>query len=410
MRILEVLTYYRPHISGLTIYVERLSKALARMGNQVTVFTSQYDSTLPESERRDGVQIVRVPVAFRVSKGVIMPRFGPTAWKMVSDADVVHLHLPQFDAPGVAVRGRLMRKPVVLTYHSDLRLPKGAFNRVAEQVVGVMNRAAGSLSDAVVTYTYDFGTHSPFLSRYLDKKLHVISPPVELIPADDAKVGSFLSKYDLRGKRLIGISARIAAEKGIEVLLRALPLILEKHPDAQVIHANPDALGEESYLNRLEPFFEQYKDNYRLLGALSGDDLSAFYRALDCLVICSINNTETFGLVQIEAMVSGTPVVSSDLPGVRQPVVLTGMGEVTPVGDHTALAQAIGRILDNKSAYLRSSELIAESFASEATASAYMDLFHDLQSGTVVKKTVEPAVYDNLRTMRDQHEASGTTL
>jgi hypothetical protein len=86
------------------------------------------------------------------------------------------------------------------------------------------------------------------------------------------------------------------------------------------------------------------------------------------------------------------------------------MGEVTPVGDHTALAQAIGRILDNKSAYLRSSELIAESFTSEATASAYMDLFHDLQSGTVVKKTVEPAVYDNLRTMRDQHEASGTTL
>jgi glycosyltransferase involved in cell wall biosynthesis len=327
---------------------------------------------------------------------------------MVRDADIVHLHLPQFDAPGVAIRGKLMGKPVILTYHSDLRLPDGPLNRIAEQVVNVMNRLAGSLSDAVVTYTYDFGTHSPFLSRYLDRKLYVISPPVELFPVDDKIVNNFRSMHDLVGKRVIGISARIAAEKGIEVLLRALPLILERHPDAHVIQANPAALGESAYQTMLEPLFEQYKANYHLLGPLFGADLSAFYRSLDCLVMCSLNNTETFGLVQIEAMMSGTPVVSSDLPGVRQPVMLTGMGEVTPVGDHNALADAIVRILDNRESYQRPSKIIADSFDPDASAAEYIDLFQKLLNGDKGGRTVEPGVYRNLRIMKDGYKTAGT--
>lgn len=105
MKILEVLTYYRPWVSGLTIYVERLSRALVELGHDVTVLTAQYDSDLPRYEVMDGVKIVRIPVLLRVSKGVIMPEFGPMAWKLAHRTDVIHLHLPQFDAPGVATRG-----------------------------------------------------------------------------------------------------------------------------------------------------------------------------------------------------------------------------------------------------------------------------------------------------------------
>jgi glycosyltransferase involved in cell wall biosynthesis len=189
------------------------------------------------------------------------------------------------------------------------------------------------------------------------------------------------------------------------VLLRALPRVIEKHPNTTVIHANPAALGESAYMAMLEPLLEQNKENYQLLGGLSGTDLSAFYQSLDCLVMCSLNNTETFGLVQIEAMMSGTPVVASDLPGVRQPVTLTGMGEVTPVGDDQALAEAINRILDDNKPYLRPADAIAESFMPDAAASAYMDLFRALQSGTVGRRTKEPAAHDRLRRMRDSYAA-----
>ena len=62
MRILTVLTYYRPHTSGLTIYAERLARAFARRGHQVTVMTTQYDQSLPLAETLDGVRVIRVPV------------------------------------------------------------------------------------------------------------------------------------------------------------------------------------------------------------------------------------------------------------------------------------------------------------------------------------------------------------
>jgi glycosyltransferase involved in cell wall biosynthesis len=143
MKILEVLTYYRPWVSGLTIYVERLSKALVAQGHEVTVLTSQYDPALPQYDVLEGVKIVRVPVAARVSKGALMPGFGPMAWKLAGRTDVIHLHLPQFDAPGVALRGRALGKPVVLTYHCDLQLPGGLFNRLVDRVVLGMNQLAG---------------------------------------------------------------------------------------------------------------------------------------------------------------------------------------------------------------------------------------------------------------------------
>ena len=82
MKILIVLTYYRPHISGLTIYAERIAKAFARRGHQVTVLTSRFEKNLAADELDEDVRIIRAPVLMRLSKGVIMPTFGwlPANW------------------------------------------------------------------------------------------------------------------------------------------------------------------------------------------------------------------------------------------------------------------------------------------------------------------------------------------
>ena len=380
MKILIVLTYYRPHTSGLTIYAERLARGLAARGHQVTVLTSRFDRSCPIEALEDGVRVVRAPVLFRVSKGVIMPTFGWLATRLVREHDVVSVHLPQFDAPGVVARGRLMGKPTTLTYHSELELPPGPFNWTVNQVVHVMNRLAGLLTDRVVAYTRDFADHSPFL-RTFGRKIAVIPPPVELPEVGPGAVAAFARVHGLNGTGpVIGMAARLAAEKGVEVLLHALPRVLEVYPGTRVLFAGQHrgVMGEDVYARRLEPLLRQHEERWEFLGVLKPLQMAAFYPNLTCVVVPSLNSTETFGLVQVEAMLCGTPSIASDLPGVRQPVLQTGMGEVVPVGDSGGLAEALIKVAGGKAAYVRPREEIADRWNTGRTAAEYEALFERL--------------------------------
>lgn len=382
MKILIVLTYYRPHTSGLTIYAERLARGLTARGHDVTVMTSHthVSRSHPVDTVEEGVRVVRVPVLFRISKGVIMPTFGLWATRLVLEHDVVCLHLPQFDAAGVAARGRLFGKPTTLTYHCDLKLPPGLFNRVVNQVVHGMNRLAGRLTDRVVAYTQDFADHSPFLQRFSDK-IEVIPPPVELPEIGDGAIAAFHKMHNLGGdKPVIGMAARLAAEKGVGVLLNALPRVLEEYPDARVLFAGQyrDVMGEEAYAQRLARLFQKYEDHWTFLGVLTPLQMAAFYPNLDVIVVPSLNSTESFGLVQVEAMLRGTPSIASNLPGVRQPVEQTGMGEVVPIGDSEALADAIIRVVSNREEVVVPREEIERRWSTERTAAEYEALFERL--------------------------------
>jgi len=379
MKILLALTYYRPHISGLAIYVERLAYALANRGHQVSVLTSQYDRSLQRDELVDGVRIIRVPVAFRVSKGVVMPTIGIEASRQVRAHDVLSLHLPQLDAAGIALRGRLMRRPTLLTYHCDLRLPEGAVNAVANLVVNLANRAAAAFAHGVVAYTEDYALHSPYLSRYM-KKLHVISPPVEVHHADEQAVADFVRRHRRTDGPAIGMAARLATEKGVEYLLQSLPRILERYPKAEVLFVgqHENVLGEADYARSLKPLLERFGEHWQFLGMLDAPAMSAFYRACDVTVLPSVNATESFGLVQIEAMMCGTPAVASNLPGVRQPVLTTGMGKIVPLRDAEALAQAVLEVLDNRKSFQGDPAAIAERFSPDRTAEHYEEVFTEL--------------------------------
>lgn len=382
MKILTVLTYYRPHTSGLTIYAERLARAFAQRGHQVTVMTTQYDPSLPLEETMGGVKVLRVPVAARISKGVIAPTFGFVATKLVAQHDVVQLHLPQFDAPGVAFRARLFGKPAVLTYHCDLQLPSGLFNRFVNAVVDFQNNMAGILANHIVTYTQDYADNSPYLSRYASK-LTPILPPVELPPPLPSAVEAFAQQHHIRERRpVIGMAARFAAEKGVEVLLDALPIILQKYPQAQVLFAGTyqNVMGEQAYYDRLIPRIREYEiaGHWTFLGNLDPVQMAAFYPNLDVLTVPSLNSTEAFGLVQIEAMMNGVPCVPSALPGVRQPVMMHGMGRVAKIGDAVSLAESILEVLDEPQKFKGDVDSIRKTYNPDSIAQEYEKLFERL--------------------------------
>lgn len=382
MKILTVLTYYRPHTSGLTIYAERLARTFVKRGHQVTVMTTQYDKRLPREEMMDGVRVLRVPVAVRVSKGVLAPTFGLVATKLVWEHDVVQLHLPQFDAPGVAFRARLFGKPAILTYHCDLDMPPGLFNRIVNAVVHFQNNMAGILANHIVTYTQDYADNSPYLSRYKNK-LTAFLPPVELPPAEPGAAETFAAARRTGELRpVIGMAARFAAEKGVEVLLDALPKVMEKYPRAQVLFAGQfeNVLSERAYAERLMPRIREYqaKGQWTFLGVFSPQQMTAFYPNLDALVVPSLNSTEAFGLVQIEAMLHNVPCVASALPGVRRPVQMHAMGKVVPIGDSSALAEALISIFAEKEKYRCDTAALAKLYDPDTVAQEYERLFAKL--------------------------------
>ena len=363
MRILVALTYYRPHVSGLTLYAERQARALAARGHDVTVLTSRYDARLPLDERRDGVAIRRVPVAARIGKGVVMPTIGWHATREVWRHDAVILHLPQLDAAGIAARARLFGKPAALVHHCDLHLPGGMVNRLAERVVTTANQVAARLATHVVAYTQDFAATSPLLRNHAHK-LHVALPPIEA--PDDEPVSH------RPARPVIGMATRFAAEKGIDVLLEALPALLARHPDACVRFAGQvhDVWGEEALRARLLPRIATLEraGRWQFVGALEPAAMPGFYRDLSMLIVPSLNSTETFGLVQIEAMLQGVPVVASDLPGVRQPVAMTGFGRVVPVADAQALAEAMADVYEHPPVPRLSRADLVRQFSPDANA------------------------------------------
>ena len=381
MKILIVLTYYRPHISGLTIYAERIAKAFTARGHQVTVLTSRFDQSLPGEEVTDGVRIVRAPVLLRLSKGVIMPTFGALANRLVKEHDVLQLHLPQFDAAGVALRGRLLKKPTVVTYHCDLELPPGIFNRIANTAVLLMNDLAAKFTHRIVTYTQDYADHSSYTRKYLHK-VRVIPPPVDMPQVSPAEILEFAKQHNLGGRKpVIGMAARFATEKGVEVLLRAIPTILNSYPQAlfQFVGPYQNLIGEEQYLQRLQPEIEKYEStgNWKFLGSMSPAEMSAFYSNLDLLVVPSLNSTEAFGLVQIEAMMHGVRCVTSDLPGVRQPVRSHGMGSIFPIGDSSELSRQILLAL-KKNAVIENAYTDFSVYSPDKIAEAYEHLFDEI--------------------------------
>lgn len=382
MHVFIGLTYYRPYFSGLTIYAERLARALVRRGHRVTVLTARFDKDLLAREICEGVQVIRSDVLLRISKGVIMPALPRQAWQIASQADVVNLHAPQLDAALLALISRLKRKPVVLTYHCDLHLPSGLVHNAANLASNFVNHISARLANAIVTNTRDYAESSPFLQAYLEK-VHPILPPVELAQVSEADIRDFRVKAGIQPEqRIIGMAARLASEKGVEFLVQALPAVLEKHPHARVLFVgqHENVLGEQDYAHKLAPLIQELGEHWTFMGILTEQELAAFFMEAELTVLPSINRTESFGMVQVEAMSCGTPVIASNLPGVRVPVMMTGMGRIVPPRDPASLAQAIIDILDHRDSFRQEPYSIAERFSPQAVALQYEQLFEELLS------------------------------
>jgi glycosyltransferase involved in cell wall biosynthesis len=373
MRILSTLTFYLPHWTGLTVVARRLAEGLADRGHSVTVLTSRHDPHLADRERLNGVRVVRVPTLGRLSRTVVMPTFPLVLLREVARADVVHVHTPMPEAPLIAGIARLLGKPVVITHHGDVVMPSwGALNRVIQRVMDAVTMRGMRWADAVVVHTADYRDHSAFLAP-VAAKIEAIYPPVVLPAPRPDSVDRWRMELGLGGRRVVGFAGRFVEEKGFDFLLRAMPLLRDRLPDVHFLFAGEMDVPYEHFAQRCRPWLEPQRGAITALGLLADPQRMADFYAL-CDVFVLPSRTDCFAIVQVEALLSGTPLVTSDIPGAREVVRATGAGLLVPAGDPPSLAAGIAQVLDDPDRYRPQQAVVRTVFDPDRSISEYEDL------------------------------------
>jgi glycosyltransferase involved in cell wall biosynthesis len=374
MKILIGITYYWPNVSGLSAYVKRLAEALVKKGYEVTILTSRHDKSLPKKQIINGVTIVRSHVGVTVGKGVIMPFLLFDIIRLAKNHQVINCHLPQFESFLFALVGKISNKTVILTHHTDLSGWKGWSNRMAELFLWLGQLMAAWMADVIIPYTKDYANHSWFL-KIFKKKLRFAYPPITIYK-NDAKLAKQWQKKIGQPKYVIGFAGRVAKQKGIPYLINAVPLLAKNFSSFKIVFAGPynQVIGEK-YYNEIAPLVKKFRKHLTFLGSIPENKMATFYQMCNVLVLPSDDRLESFGIVQVEAMLCGCPVVATDLPGARIPVTLTKMGIVVPAKNELALANAIITIIKNNQKYKVSKQKIKKIFDFNKTVNEYEKIF-----------------------------------
>lgn len=362
------VTYYPPHRTGLSLYVQRTMEALAARGHRVTVVTSRFSPDLPLDTVEHGVRVLRLPSLVRISRGQVMPGFPRAAAAVLAEADVANVHTPMLETPLVARLAERASVPLVLTHHGDLVLPTGAANRAIEAIVAAGFQHAARRARRIVAYTEDYRRHSPWLVPVADRVTPVYPPIVAAHPGPGA--AAFRRMLGAGEGPLVGYAGRFVEEKRPDLLLRAALQLRRRWPHLRVAFAGQYLMPYERFFDQCAPMVHALGESVRFLGLLEDPQaLADFYAACDLLVLPSA--TECFGLVQAEAMLCGTPVIATTIPGARVPVQVTGMGRLVPPRDATALAGAIQEVLTDPDRYRRTRAEIEAIFQQDQIVDQY---------------------------------------
>lgn len=363
MKILFVLTYYKPYWTGLTRYAARVAEGLVKRGHQVSVVCTQHDKALAKKELIEGVKVCRVPSISRISRSQLSPLFVFKAGQLIREADAIIVYFPLAEIILIALVAKIFRKKLFLVHNGDLVLPQGFVNRLLEKIFYLTTSWAIGLADKVIVLTEDYSEKSPLLSKFKNKWEVILAPCAIGNPSLKDKL-EFRKKNKLTNKKLIGFCGRFVEEKGADFLLEAIPRVVSEIPNAHFVFVGEYKISYENYWQKIQPLIEKYKKQITLLGLVEDrKKLGAFYSCLEVFVLPS--RTDCFPVVQVEAMLSGTPVVCADIPGARWVVKHTGMGLLARPRDPQSLAEAIIKVMKNRQKYVRPREEIEKIFAYE---------------------------------------------
>ena len=348
MKILFFSPYFYPYISGVTVSSKRILDYLKK-NNDITILTFLFNRNPDKDVNLNKLNVIQVPYLFKISKGFISPQSIIYFLKFVKNSDLIILSQPNFEGLLLALIAKVLGKKIISIFHCQVFLEGNILSKIVNFVLNISMKTQLNLSDKIVVYTKDYIDSLPYFKKLVNKTVDVL-PPIKKYSSDK----EFLNKLlKLKGNQIwIGYAGRISVEKGIEYLVEAVHnIVIPVKTGIQIIFAGPygaDVAGENYYYSKIISLLKKYKIKSLFLGNLRSDNLGAFYKSIDILALPSINQTEAFGMVQAEAMMNGTPVIASNLPGVRMPIKLTRMGVITEPKNAKQISRTILSILEKK--------------------------------------------------------------
>lgn len=335
LRICHLGKYYPPAPGGIESHLQTLARAQAQLGLEVSVYCVNHESGRTVQEDDEAVRLTRFGRLGSVSKQDFCRDLVPSLRRV--EADIVHLHVPNPTMTLALLRAR-PRLPLVVTYHSDI-----VKQRVLRMLFRPFERLAFRGVRAVLPTSPLYPAGSSFLRSYEDR-LHVLPHGIDLSPylnpTAKAQVEAEAIRARYPGPRWLGCG-RMVYYKGFVNAVRALVevpgtlILVGDGPDRPLLEAEAERLG--------------VSDRVVFPGKLPHAlDLVPYYLAAEAFWFPSNARSEAFGLVQVEAMASGCPVINTEIPhsGVSWVSPHERTGLTVPVNDPKALAAAARRLLE----------------------------------------------------------------
>jgi glycosyltransferase involved in cell wall biosynthesis len=324
-----VVNYYHPYLSGVAQTAKVVAEGLTERGFAVAVVTAQYDDRLARREQLNGVDVFRAPIIRKIGRGFLSPALTRIAREVARRSRMLHVHLPMLEA-ALLVRG-IGETPVMSRYHIDLWMPTSPLSAAVTRVVNASVSRALRASVAVTVNSHDQIVQSVHRETLARANLQALPAP-----CTDRRGGT--PRFRETPGRHIGFLGRVVPDKGIDALVRAFRRIDD--PQARLLIAGDytDVAGGSTIdLVRAEAAGD---DRVRILGPLTGSNINDFYASIDVFGLPSV--VESFGQAQAEAIMTGVPSVTVNLPGGRIPVTETGLGVlIEPGADTTDLYEAL---------------------------------------------------------------------
>lgn len=309
LRVLQLGKYFPPYKGGFESSLYTLVDGLkGAVRFQVLVSHTEYKTSI---ERDKGLIVIRLASLGKIfSQPVTLGLF---SWIRRLRADIIHLHLPNPLAMAAYLAARPKGK-LIVSYHNDIVRQKIAVIFLRPLLFKVLRQA-----EAIVVTSKNLMDNSLDL-RDFRAKCHVIPHGIEVSRFKETpRVLNESQKIrNKSGKPIILFVGRLVHYKGLKYLISAM-----KHIDAKLM-----IVGSGPLRRRLQAMavFCGVEDKISWEGAVSDEALPAYYHACQLLVLPSLNVSESFGLVILEAQASGRPVVSTELP---TGITFTNLNKVT---------------------------------------------------------------------------------